>query len=50
MISDYLFCSTNSPKPEDSQFTIREDKEKQQILTSERLERANVDFSDYENS
>ena len=38
MSSDCSFCSTNSPKPKDSSFTIIKEKEKQQILTFKKIE------------
>ena len=38
---DVLFCQTNSPNPKDIQFNIIYDKEKHQIITSEKLKTAN---------
>lgn len=38
------FGPTNNPKPEDIQFTLVDNTEKQQILTLEELEIANVFF------
>ncbi len=40
--SNYLFYSTDIPKPKYIQFTIRYDGEKQQIITFEKLEPGNV--------
>lgn len=40
---------TNNPKPEDIQFTLIDNTEKQQILTLEELEIANVDFLSKQN-
>ena len=37
---DVFFCLTKSPKPKDTQFTIRQ--KKQQMLTVEKLEPNNV--------
>lgn len=39
-----LFCPINITKPKDIQFTIVYDKEKDQMLTSEKLEAPNVIF------
>ncbi len=51
MSSNVLFCPSNSPKPKDVLFIILHDKEKQQILTFENLEPANVDWLlNYQNS
>ena len=37
-----LFCLTNSLKPSDIQFSVMYDKEKQQILTFQKLEPEDV--------
>lgn len=37
-----FFWPTNCPKPKSSLFTVRKDKEKQEILTFKKLERENV--------
>lgn len=40
--SNGFFYPTTSPKPEDSSFTIMEDKEKQQMLKFKKMVSANV--------
>lgn len=42
MISDVLFCPTESTKPIIAQFIIKKDKETQKIFTFEELESLNV--------
>lgn len=40
--SDCSFCPANTPKPEDMEFKMTLSKEKQQIISSERLEMPNI--------
>lgn len=45
-VTGYLFCLINSPKPKDTECAMIYNKEKEQILTTEKLEPANDDVDD----
>ena len=43
MLSNYLFCQTNEPKPKDIKFIISHDfKKEQYILTTDQMEPVNL--------